>query len=192
MIRRLLIFLLLFLPLASTAQIDDAIEQWVEDHGSDANVSELSDLLIQLADNPVNLNDTNAVSIIPFVTPFQLRSLKNYIILHGQLLSEKELLMIPGFDSMTVALLTPYVKIEPYSPPSSLTLSDLLSRGRHTVVSGIGGTVEQAQGYENGRYEGDNLRALFCYSFNHIPKTTIMFFTPHSIFSCYRFRIISC
>lgn len=164
--RRIIVFLLLLTPWVVMAQVDDAVELWVDER-EDTWVSDMNDLLLQLADNPVNLNDTNAVSIIPFVTPFQLRSLKNYIILHGQLLSEKELLMIPGFDSMTVALLTPYVKIEPYSPPPSLTLSDLLSRGRHTVVSGIGGTVEQAQGYENGRYEGDNLRALFCYSFNY-------------------------
>ena len=119
--RRIIVFLLLLTPWVVMAQVDDAVELWVDER-EDTWVSDMNDLLLQLADNPVNLNDTNAVSIIPFVTPFQLRSLKNYIILHGQLLSEKELLMIPGFDSMTVALLTPYVKIEPYSPPSSDSL----------------------------------------------------------------------
>lgn len=158
--------MLLLSPWVAKAQVDDAVELWVEERG-ESGAADLHDLLLQLADNPVNLNDTNALSIIPFVSPFQQRSLKNYIILHGQLLSLKELQLIPGFDSATVALLTSFVKVEPYASPSSLTLSDLLSRGRHTLVSGIGGTVEQAQGYSNGHYEGDNLHALFCYSYNY-------------------------
>lgn len=173
MIRRLLIFLLLFLPLASTAQIDDAIEQWVEDHGSDANVSELSDLLIQLADNPVNLNDTASVALLPFLSPFQLKSLCNYILLHGQLISIKELHMVPGFDSVTVALIAPMVKVEPFEPKAFPGLAEMFSKGHHRVVAGMGGTVEQAKGYDNGKYEGDNLRGLVCYQFNYDNKVLL-------------------
>ena len=167
---RFIVLMLLLSPWIAEAQVEDAVELWVEERGEEG-AADLHDLLLQLADNPVNLNDTNALSVIPFITPFQQKSLKNYIILHGQLLSLKELQMIPGFDSASVALLSPFVKVEPYAPPSTLTLSDLLSRGRHTLVSGIGGTIEQAQGYSNGHYEGDNLHALFCYSYsydNHI------------------------
>lgn len=166
MIRRLFIIFLL-LPLTSVAQVDDAIEQWVEEHGSDVNVSELNDLLIQLADNPVNLNDTTSVDLLPFLSPFQVKSLRNYIMLHGQLLSIKELHRVPGFDSVTVDLITPLVKVEPYVQQSFPGLAEMFNRGRHTVITGLGGTVEQAKGYENGKYEGDNLRGLFCYRFNY-------------------------
>ena len=104
MIRRLIVLLLFALPLTTMAQVDDAIEQWVEEHGSTASASELSDLLLQLSDNPVNLNDTVAVASLPFLSPFQVKALRNYITLYGQLLSLKELPMVPGFDSLTIAV----------------------------------------------------------------------------------------
>lgn len=167
MIRRLILFLLLALPLSATAQVEDAIEQWVEDQGSGVNASELSDLLILLADNPVNLNDTASVALLPFLSPFQIKSLCNYIVLHGQLISVKELHMVPGFDSATVAFITPMVKAAPYEPQPFPGLAEMFRRGGHTVVAGLGGTVEQAKGYENGKYEGDNLRGLFNYRFNY-------------------------
>lgn len=167
MIRRLIIIMLFTMPLTMAAQVDDAIEQWVEDHGSDGNVSELSDFLIQLADNPVNLNDTASMAMMPFLSPFQIKSLRNYIILHGQLLTVKELYLIPGFDSVTVAFITPMVKVEPYEQKPFPGLAKMFLKGRHTIVSGLGGTVEQAKGYENGKYEGDNLRGLLCYRFNY-------------------------
>ena len=49
----------------------------------------------------------------------------------------------------------------PYSRPKQWRLAE----GRHSLISGLGGTVEQAAGYRNGHYEGDNLRALLCYRF---------------------------
>ena len=167
MIRRLIVFLFLAMPLAAAAQIDDAIEQWVEDHGSEGNVSELHDLMLQLADNPVNLNDTASVAVLPFLSPFQIKALRNYIMLYGQLLSVKELYFVPGFDSAIVAFITPMVKVEPFVQQSFPGLGEMLGKGRHTVVTGLGGTVERAKGYDNGKYEGDNLRGLFSYRFNY-------------------------
>ena len=75
--------MLLLSPWVAKAQVDDAVELWVEERG-ESGAADLHDLLLQLADNPVNLNDTDAVSAVPFVSPFQLRSLKNYILLHIQ------------------------------------------------------------------------------------------------------------
>lgn len=167
LLRRVIILLLLALPLVATAQVDDAVEQWVEEHGSDGNVSEWSDLLLQLADNPVNLNDTIAVASLPFLSPFQVKALRNYILLYGQLLSIGELRMVPGFDSTIVAMILPLVKVEPYVQKKHHGIGEMLRQGRHTLVTGLGGTVEQAKGYENGKYEGDNLRGLVCYRFNY-------------------------
>lgn len=167
MIRRLIVLLLLALPLTAAAQFDDAIEQWVEEHGSDAGVAEMSDLFMQLVENPVNLNDTVGMASLPFLSPFQVRALRNYITLYGQFVSVKELHLVPGFDSLTVALILPMVKAEPYEKQSFPGMREMLRRGRHTLTTGVGGTVEQAKGYENGKYEGDNLRGLLCYRFNY-------------------------
>lgn len=164
--KKVIVVLFLLLPLISVAQVEDAVELWTDERG-ESGAADMNDFLLQLSDSPVNLNDTNAIATIPFVSLFQLNSLKNYIILHGQLLSEKELLMVPGFDSLTVMLLAPFVKVEPYTPSANLSFKELFSHGRHTLVTGIGGTLEQAQGYHNGHYEGDNLHALFCYNYNY-------------------------
>lgn len=166
-VRRFLLLLQLLLPLAATAQVDEAIEQWLTEGGSESVASDLSDRLLQLADSPVNLNDTAALDDIPFLSPFQIRALRNYVQLYGQLLSIDELAMVPSFDSLTLALLRPFVTVAPCQPPVSFSLSDMLARGHHTLTTGIGGTIEQAQGYSNGHYEGDNLRALLCYSFSY-------------------------
>ncbi len=166
--RRLIqLLLLLQLPLAAAAQVDDAVEQWIEEKESEGDAADFSDLLLQLADNPVNLNDTMAVVSLPFISPFQAKSLRHYITLYGQLLSVKELTLVPGFDSATVAMIMLWIKVEPFYGSGSMSIKDMLRRGRHTVVGGIGGTVETAEGYSNGHYEGDNLHALFCYSYNY-------------------------
>ena len=89
--------------------------------------------------------------------------------LYGQLLSTKELALIPGFDTVTVALLSTMVKVEPYNGDARLRWW----QGHHSVVTGINGTVEQAAGYRDGRYEGDNLHALFCYNYNYRNKVSV-------------------
>lgn len=166
-VRRLIVLFLFVLPMTVEAQVDDAIEQWVEDNGSEGNVSELCDLLLSLADNPVNLNDTAAVSSLPFLSPFQVKALRNYIALYGQLVTVAELYMVPGFDSLTVDLLLPLVKVEPYERQPFPGVGEMLRRGHHTLIGGLGGTVEKAQGYENGHYEGDNLHGLLSYRFSY-------------------------
>lgn len=171
-IRRFIMLLLLFVPWSALAQVEDAVELWADERG-ETGAADLNDMMLHLADNPVNLNDTHAVSTIPFISPFQLNSLKNYILLHGQLLSIKELLVIPGFDSVTVSILAPLVTVEPYTPHTRVTLKDMLARGRHTLVSGIGGTIEQALGYGNGHYAGDNIHSLLCYTYNYSDRVSL-------------------
>ena len=87
LIRRLIVLLLMAVPTLATAQVDAAIEQWIDERGSDADASELSDILLQYADNPANLNDTASLSSLPFLSPFQIKSLHNYILLYGQRVS---------------------------------------------------------------------------------------------------------
>lgn len=163
--------LLTLLPLVSVAQIDEAIEDWLQEDGSEAVAAEMSDLLRQYAADPVNVNDTLAMSDFPFITPFQLLALRNYITLHGQLLSLKELVFVPGFDSADIALMSIVAKAEPFYNDSRW----LWWQGRHSLVTGLGGTVEQAAGYRDGRYIGDNLHALMCYTYNYRNHINVRF-----------------
>ncbi len=162
-VRRILLILMLMVPIPALAQVEDAIEQWLVEEGGEEDASELSDLLLQLKADPINVNDTASMAMLPFVSPFQSKALRNYILLHGQLLSVAELHAVPGFDSTLVAWLEPYVVAKPYQEDVVLQWH----RGTHTIVSGMGGAVEEAEGYRNGHYEGDRLRALVCYTYNY-------------------------
>lgn len=159
LIRKIWVLLLLLLPLSLRAQVDEALEQWVEESGSEESAAELHDLLLQLADQPVNLNDTVSIASLPFLSPFQVRALKNYIILHGQLWSLKELRMVPGFDSATVALIGPLVKVEPYEPGKAFSMQEILRGGHHSLVAGVGDT--------RAGDSVESLRALFCYTYQY-------------------------
>lgn len=161
-LRRCTILLILLLPLSAIAQIEESVEQWIAETENEQAAGDMNDLLLHLNANPVNINDTSAVASLPFITPFQLKALKNYIILHGQLMSIKELLFVPLFDSATIATLEPYIIVEPHTPRNRWRLAD----GRHSIITSLGGTSEIAEGYRNGHYEGDNLHALLCYHFN--------------------------
>lgn len=160
-IKRWLLLIAFTLPLPLSGQVEDALEQWLQDEGSEASAADQVDRLSELAASPVNINDTHALSQIPFISPFQAQALKNYIFLYGELLSLKELAFVPGFDSTTIALISPFLIAEPFTDNSNWNLR----QGRHTLTTGLGATVEQAEGYRNGHYPGDNLHALFCYNY---------------------------
>ena len=163
--------LLLLLPTAIAAQVDDALEEWMQEEVGEEQAAAVVDEMMQLAAEPVNINDTAAVRQLPLMTAFRYRALCNYILLYGQLLSVKELLLVPGFDSVTVGFLTPMVKVEPYVETGRMRWW----QGHHTVITGIGGTVEQAEGYRDGRYDGDNLHALFSYNYKYREHISLRF-----------------
>ena len=168
-VHRILLIIMLAVPIAGVAQMEDAIEQWLGEEGSEEAAAELSDLLLQLRQEPLNVNDTHSIALLPFISPFQLKALRNYMLLHGQLLTVQELHLVPGFDSTTVALLEPYLTAKPYAEYER----PQWWRGSHTIVSGLGGAVEKAEGYRNGNYEGDRLRALLCYTYNFQNRITL-------------------
>ncbi len=163
LLRRWLIILLMFLPLAGAAQVEESIEDWLQEDGNEEVGAEMNDVLQEYMADKVNINDTAAMASMPFISPFQIKALCNYITLHGQLLSLKELAFVPGFDSATVGLLELVTTVEPYVADEKWRWW----QGKHNVVTGIGGTVEQAAGYRDGSYAGDNLRALLCYTYNY-------------------------
>ena len=162
-LRRWLIVLCMLMPVVAAGQVEDAIEQWLEDGVTEEQVGAAVDRIYELMDNPLNINDTAAVRDMPFMTPFCHRALCNYIVLHGQLLSLKELAFVPGFDSVTRSMMMPMLKVEPYSDEGRMRWWE----GRHRVVSNVGGVLERAAGYDDGRYEGDRMQARFCYSYNY-------------------------
>lgn len=163
--------LVLLFPFTAIAQVEEIMDDWIPEDATEDEVAEMNDMLQEYISNKVNINDTIAMASLPFLSPFQLKALSNYIILHGQLLSFKELAFVPGFDSATRALLEIMTTVEPYAVDSKWQWW----QGRHSVITGIGGTVEQATGYSDSIYAGDNLRALFCYTYSYLNRVNVRF-----------------
>ena len=107
----------MILPLATTAQVEEALEQWIEETDDTEAAADWSDLFLQLRAEPVNINDTHTVSSLPFISPFQAKALSYYITLHGQLLSLKELNFVPGFDSNIIELMEGITIVAPFEQP---------------------------------------------------------------------------
>ena len=160
-------------PLAGQAQelMPSAWQYYLEqlsEEGDDETVEEMLELYEVLHESPVNLNDTtDMLSGIPFVSDLQRERLRAYIMMSGALLSVEELYVINGFDSLTVELLRPIVKTDVSATPQRLTWKELLTRGKSNLVMGISGTVEQARGYRDSIYEGDNLRFMWRYRYKY-------------------------
>lgn len=149
------------------------IETLAED-GNDELVDELMELFEECREEPLNVNDTSdGLSRLPFINDFQQKSLRNYIALYGQLLSLEELQAVAGFDSTTIALLRPLAVAKSIATPTPLSLKEILSHGRSNLVVGTSGTIEQARGYRESIYEGNNLRMMWRYYFKYKDRLRI-------------------
>lgn len=165
--------LLLLVPLAGKTQelMPYAWQSYLEllvEGGEDETAEELMELYETYREMPANVNDTLlSLRDFPFVSDLQRERLKAYVLLYGPLLSAEELYAINGFDSMTVELLRPLVTFKPIDTAQRATLKEILTHGHSNLVLGMGGTVEEARGYRDSIYEGDNLRLMWRYYFRY-------------------------
>ena len=160
--RWILVWLVLLIPMGVAAQQEEWIEPWVEETDDAQAAAEMHDQWLELQHRPGNINDTNSLDRLFFLTPFQRQALRNYLTLYGQMVSLKELRFVPGFDSLTVEWLEGVAVAEPYAAPRRLRLAD----GRHQLVTAVGGAVELAEGYRDSTFAGDRLHALLCYDYS--------------------------
>ena len=165
--------LLLFLPLMGKTQEalpqiwQDYIEQLTEE-GEEELAEEYLEIFEAYREAPININDTSgSLTRLPFIDDFQQDCLKTYIALYGQLLTLEELSAVKGFDSTTIELLRPLAYAGEMEKPHRLTLHEIFTNGRSNLVFGAGGTLEQARGYSDSIYEGNNLRLMWRYYYKY-------------------------
>lgn len=175
----ILVFMLLS-TFVSWAQDDlpqawhDYLELLAED-GDDEAVEDLLDLYAECVEHKVNVNDTaQGLHRFPFITTFQHNCLRSYIVMFGPLSSLAELRVVNGFDSLTLELLRPLAYCGPMPIDDRLRLKDVLSKGRSNLVMGAVGTVEQAQGYQTDKYEGNNLRLMWRYQYKYRDRVSLL------------------
>ena len=142
--------------------------EYLTEEGEGESVDELLELYEVYSESPANLNDTvSGLAAFPFVSTLQRERLRAYIAMEGELLSVEELYVVNGFDSLTVELLRPLVRAVHEEGGRRLEWRDLVKGGRSNLVVGSGGTVEQARGYRDSIYEGDDLRLMWRYRYRY-------------------------
>lgn len=143
----------------------DYLEMLV-DEGDDETVEELMEIYAEYSESPLNLNDTTgALERFPFIGQMQMAGLRAYVALYGPLTSIEELYAIRGYDSSTVELLRPITRVGQMETGKQPTWKQLLRQGRSNLVTGVSGTIEQARGYRDSIYEGNNMRVMWRYTF---------------------------
>lgn len=178
---RLLFLLLLALPVAPIwaqsvpeSAWGDLLEQWAERNDSETVPDDLVELLQGYQANPINLNDTLSTALhdLPFLTDFQCETIRAYVVQNGPFASLAELFLLNGFDTLTLRLLRHFVTVAPVES-EQLSLSNVLKKGRGSLLLGAKTTVPQSVGYNDGSYLGSPLRALFRLSYHYQDRVAL-------------------
>lgn len=116
---------------------------WLQTN-DDLSQSDILENLQYLAQHPLDLNtaDEESLQELFFLTGFQKFALLNYRKQYGKILSPYELMLIPGFDSTTVSVLSHFAT---YSAPQKAHYRG--NKISHTTSITYARTLEQADGF---------------------------------------------
>ncbi|MEI7661183.1 MAG: hypothetical protein WCK34_03245 [Bacteroidota bacterium] len=155
------------------------IEKSVESLEIENDYEDLFEDLDDLARHPVKLNSVTGeddLAVIPFLTPQQRKSLFDYRIAYGEVLSIYELRSITGFDSMLVRKIEPYISLVLPSQRHPFTFRNLARYGHHELLLRCKQSFPEPAGYHTGDsldgarpapyYLGNPQHYYFRYSFS--------------------------
>jgi len=147
----------------------------MESNDAETVPDDLLETLLQYAEFPINLNDTTNELLLdlPFISDFQYNAIRAYIAQNGELFSLSELHAINGFDSLTIARLSHFVKVEQVDYKEDVPLVELLRRGRGSLTTGLRTIFPRQRGYTEGKYAGGPYR--YYYVFNYKCSDRISF-----------------
>ncbi len=153
------------------AGITETIEQMTELAGDDVDMTALYEDLSALYIKPINLNEAEIQELekLPFLNEFQIRSLADYRMENGPLLSVYELSYIYGFDAGFARLISPFVTTgeSTYMPglPKSLKMK------KNSLLLRVQTLAETPQGYQQKNdttdafYKGNKLKYYARYKY---------------------------
>lgn len=177
------------------AQSDDEeawreqVELWAEQNDEEAVPDDLAEQVVDLVDNPVNLNDTvNDVLVeLSLLNDFQQRVLRAYIAQNGPLASLSELYLMNGFDSVTIARIRPYVSVIPVEP-KGLKMTELMKKGHSNLRWGTKTVWPRSRGYAEDIYQGDAFRMYFRYLYRCGDKISVQLSGDKDAGEAFRFK----
>ena len=150
--------------------IADIVEELSANTDVEQDYSELVEDLLQLADDPLNLNAARKVDLqkLFFLSDFQIESLLSYRDSSGKILSIYELQLVPGFDLIDVERLSPFVFVGELVEP--VKAKDFFA-GKHDFSTRLKTSLQTPIGYQSS--PGDESQYLG---------------SKYSIYSRYRYK----
>lgn len=126
---------------------DSVEEKILEDQAESSDQSELVETILQLRENPINLNtaELQTLETIPGITATQAIEIVNYRKRHGAFTSVAELLSVPEMDTDTFGTIQDLVTVTVAVSKRKVSRISLRSR--------VSGRLERPLGFENGAYE---------------------------------------
>lgn len=167
------------------SNLEQQIEKTAEILELENDCSGLMEDLVDLATKPVNLNGAKEDDLngIPFLTPVQRKNLLNYLTTYGDVFSIYELQSIPGFDSVLIQNIRPFISVSPSSHIPPPTPKNLIRFGHHDLLLRFEQTFPKSAGYlgdDSARaadpgsyYPGNPQRYYFRYNFLWFDKLRI-------------------
>ncbi|WP_316751211.1 helix-hairpin-helix domain-containing protein [Pedobacter gandavensis] len=171
-----LIFILSCSSLPVFAQEEEQLKEWREHLAENGKEEEdLSDFEAQLdflRKHPIDLNHTNAEELktLYLLSPLQLISFFQHLLINGKLLDLLELQSISGFDPETISKIQPFVTLHPITPYAAIKLKDLYREAEQQILVRYGRTLEQQKGFRDlpgSRYLGSADKLLLSYKYQY-------------------------
>ena len=148
---RVLLIILLFLScsLPARTQVEETIERMAENAENEPDYAELQEQLIELSQHPVNLNSAGEEDLlkIPGISQTQVKNLLEYRNTYQEILTIYELMAVPGFDSLSVQKILPYIIIKPVSKSPRFSIKNLFRYSHHSLLIRYGQTFPSSQAY---------------------------------------------
>lgn len=116
--------------------------------GSDVDLSELADQLLDRLNDPIDLNHTTAAELgsLHLLSDLEIAAILDHIRRFGKFISIYELQAVDGLDLGTLELIRPFVMVS--GEGSSRTpLKTMLTKGRHEVLLRSQINIEQRRGF---------------------------------------------
>jgi len=165
--------------------LEDQVERLTEINESETDYSELMEELADMAEKPVDLNKIHDGDLerLLVLTPGQRSILREYLVTYGEVLSLFELLTIPGFDSVLLTKLKPYVTISKGIGAPKFNLKNLAKFGHQSLLIRLEQSFPRSLGYLQTdttddilaakNYPGSPQRYYFRYNYTWLDKISL-------------------
>ena len=145
-------------------------ELTAQDDNDIAVTSDMYDILIDLEENPININTATRDDLgrIPFLSAQQIEDIEAYVYQYKGMKSVGELSMIESLDPTRRDLLTYFIYIGDYGAKEHFPhLADIVRHGRNELTATGNIPFYDREGDKTGKYRGPKYRHGIRYEFTY-------------------------